>query len=174
MEADTMKFKMIAGVNELSKNIESNNFIINELEFSEEKLICVLKAVLPYAMEDINDPDMRGKSPDKYILNLTANKLGDFSQRIILTCEEDGSIVGILIALPSHDMKSYNIFTIGVYKGFRGKGIGKALLHELTGILISKNVDKVTLDVHSHNIGAIRLYKNVGFISYDDEMVLKL
>lgn len=160
-----MKPKMISKTNQ-TKTLHSSKYEIRVLDESVEVLKITLFDVLINAMEDINDPDTRGKSPERYIENLTKNKLGDFDKRIILLCLEKAEIVGILIALPNINIQEdgYNIFTLGVYKAFRSKGIGSLLVSNLKEILENNGISKVTLDVHDENKRAISLYKRLGFV----------
>lgn len=101
-------------------------------------------------MAEVEDPDMRGKSSEGYINNLLSNRLGDFDKRIILVNKHKNKINGVLIALPSRKI-GYNIFTVGVYKSFRGQSIGSKLIDRSKTILSQMGESTVSLDVHSDN-----------------------
>jgi len=158
-----MKHKMISST--VYDHLSSEKRHITRQTDNEEMLRIYLYDVLVNAMEDIDDPDMKGRSPERYIENLMTNRLGDFSKRIILTCFKEESVVGILIALPNKDiqLESYNIYTLGVNKDFRGNGIGTELILKVKDILRNQGVEWVSLDVHEENKKAIRLYKRMGF-----------
>lgn len=158
-----MKYRMITTTKDT--HLSSINRKISRLVANNDILRVFLVDTLGNAMEAIDDPDIKGKSPKGYIENLMTNKLGDFSKRIILTYKENETVIGILIALPLKDphMNTYNIYTVGVNKPYRNKGIGTQLILSLKEILRGQGVDFVSLDVNETNQNAIRLYKRMGF-----------
>lgn len=162
-----MKFKMVADINNLTYNIANSAVNIREVMVDKTELIEILEYILPLAMEEVKDPDTNGKSPIKYIENLLSNKLGDFSNRLILVYEKDNQIVGVLISLPNNQLGDdvYYITTLGVYKDYRNQSIGKKLMRECAVRLQqrSESIKRLILDVHSHNTGAIRFYESIGF-----------
>ena len=54
-----------------------------------------------------------------------------------------------------------SIGRMAVVKGWRGIGIGKALLHQAIQICKARKVNKITLSAQSH---AIEFYQNAGFV----------
>ena len=53
-------------------------------------------------------------------------------------------------------------FSISLYKEYRGKGIGTALMEKMLELLRSKGYKRVSLGVNKENY-AVRMYKKVGF-----------
>ncbi|WP_239005189.1 GNAT family N-acetyltransferase [Legionella sp. MW5194] len=53
---------------------------------------------------------------------------------------------------------------IGVRKGYRGMGVGKALLTEALRRAREKGLTRIELTVREHNKAAIALYQHVGFV----------
>lgn len=52
---------------------------------------------------------------------------------------------------------------LAVLEGFRGRGVGRALLDRITQIARKRNLDGVELQVNARNIDAMQMYKNYGF-----------
>ncbi len=161
-----MKFQMEVMIADLIFVSKDYQHRIEELKTNGDILKQQLSELLPTAMAEIDDPDTRDKSPDKYIDNLFNNKLGNFEKRVILISNYNHERTGIIIALPETEaLKSYHIFTIGVNKEFRCQGIGEELLKALAEKLRKKGIEKLVLDVHKQNVKAIKFYKRLGFTS---------
>ncbi|MBL4938593.1 GNAT family N-acetyltransferase [Clostridium sp. YIM B02515] len=139
-----------------------HNWNINELKLEGAELIEALKAYLTDAMEGILDPDTAGKKPDGYLNNLQSGRLGDFSKRYIIIAEDNDKVIGILICLPDKE-KTMHIYSLGVIKEYRKKGIASALLARCINDMLKNNINEVILDVHSDNIPARNLYSKFGF-----------
>jgi len=155
-----MKYKMISSTE--IKELDTGGHNIERYLETPEQFRVEFLDILKSSMEDVEDPDMRGKSPEGYITNLLSNRLGDFSRRVVLVNKHRNQINGVLIALPNKEF-GYNIFTVGVYKSFRGQGIGSKFISKTKMILSQMGESTVTLDVHSDNSEAIKLYKKLGF-----------
>lgn len=87
-----------------------------------------------------------------------------FSQYIIAKLNKE--IVGFAGVIDTVDQ--LEITNIVVKKDFRKNGIGNKLLEKLITLAKEKGKDKITLEVNSSNLAAIKLYekngfKNVGF-----------
>lgn len=52
---------------------------------------------------------------------------------------------------------------VGVLKGFRGQGIGKALMTAALNEARKKGLTRIELTVREHNLPAISLYRQLGF-----------
>lgn len=111
----------------------------------------------------IMDPDINGKNPEKFIINLSKNLLGDFSKRYILVAYDNDNPVGVLIGLPNNEQQLH-IYSLHIAVEYRHKGIGSLLLSKCINDMYSKNVQSIILDVHMNNIPAYNLYKKFGFI----------
>ncbi|MEM2128265.1 MAG: ribosomal protein S18-alanine N-acetyltransferase [Candidatus Methanomethylicaceae archaeon] len=73
-----------------------------------------------------------------------------------------GKVVGYAIGIIRFRSLGH-IISIAVEKDFRGKGIGKKLLHELIKRLSGMGAKKIRIEVRESNEIAINLYKKMGF-----------
>lgn len=147
--------------------IENGSWEIERVPEDMVKLKEFLYDVLVDTMSNSLDPDLKGMLPNKYIENLTLNRLGDFSRRYIITARDNEKVIGILIALPELNKNTFHIYTLGVSEGYRGKGVGQALLCRGLNDLCKLGYEDVIIDVHSDNIPALNLYRKLGFSDRD-------
>jgi RimJ/RimL family protein N-acetyltransferase len=86
--------------------------------------------------------------------------------KVMLLALDQGRVVGSLTAAKKgHPQMEHSCeFGMGVLEAKRNNGIGKALIEEMIGWAKSTGVRRIELSVASHNHGAIRLYKRLGFI----------
>jgi len=88
--------------------------------------------------------------------------LAEGEKCIVWKVVKNGIIAGYLVGC--FYGQKFHLMNIAVKKGYRGKGIAKALLHNLLKYLKKKgNVIEVYLEVRIHNEPAIELYKMFGF-----------
>ncbi|MBR5130447.1 MAG: ribosomal protein S18-alanine N-acetyltransferase [Alphaproteobacteria bacterium] len=73
-------------------------------------------------------------------------------------CDEKGFI------LCSHVLDEMEIITFCVHPSCRRQGYGELLLRTMFDYATNMNVSKIFLDVRIDNIGAIQLYKKMGFV----------
>ena len=76
------------------------------------------------------------------------------------TAREDGRIIGYISAEIILD-EGY-IMNIAVIPGFRGRGVGKALVRHLIRHF-ENDLKFITLEVRTSNVAAISLYEKLGF-----------
>ena len=88
-----------------------------------------------------------------------------------LVAETDGRVVGAVWTRIMHDYGYVDdetpSFAISLYKEYRGKGIGTALVRRMLELLKEQGYKKVSLAVQKANY-AVRLYKHVGFETIDE------
>jgi GNAT superfamily N-acetyltransferase len=65
-------------------------------------------------------------------------------------------------------------FGVSVVDGFRGRGIGRALIEHLERWAAGRGVQRMILNVSEANEGAIRLYHELGYRDYDRAMLKRL
>ena len=85
---------------------------------------------------------------------------------LIIVAEIDGNIVGQLDFSNGHRKRNSHTgeFGMGVYKDYRGLGIGTLLVSTLVQwARDNPNIEKINLNVHHTNERAIATYKKVGF-----------
>lgn len=76
-----------------------------------------------------------------------------------------GNRVGIawLGFLPGESMKVAFIYDIEMDEAFRGRGFGTATMNELEDKARKLGATRIALNVFSHNPGAVRLYRRLGY-----------
>ncbi len=88
-----------------------------------------------------------------------------------LVAEAGGRVVGAVWTRIMHDYGHVDdetpSFAISLYKEYRGKGIGTALMRRMLGLLKEQGYKKVSLAVQKANY-AVRMYKHVGFETIDE------
>ena len=65
-------------------------------------------------------------------------------------------------------------FGVSVVEGYRGRGIGRALIEHLEGWAADHGVERMILTVSTENEGAIRLYHAMGYRDFDLVMLKRL
>lgn len=84
----------------------------------------------------------------------------------------EGEAVGIAVCkwgFSTFAGKPYiNIHDLAVLPGYRGKGIGRALMREVEKRARENGCCKVSLEVHNSNEGAKKLYASEGFGPWDN------
>lgn len=107
--------------------------------------------------EDFNPP-----LTEKVCLEEYVKKITEKAELIIEYVDDD--IVGMVV-LYCNDVISGIAYIpfCAVRKEFRGKGIARQLM--MNAIKVAKDRGMSVLGIHSNNIIAIKLYKNIGFIT---------
>lgn len=144
-----------------------SQFQVKKLTLEGVELEEILKYYLSKFTLGILDPNIAGKKPDKFIINLQNGILGDFSNRYIITAHDGNDAIGILIGLPEKDRRLH-IYSLHVSPGYRGKGVGSTLLSRCINDMCIGNVTDIILDVHIDNKPAYNLYKKFDFIEINN------
>jgi len=88
----------------------------------------------------------------------------------------DGKIVGFMSAgrvAPKNDTEA-QLFELGVLREWRGRGIGRALLLTVFGLLHERGFASARGHVDSENLtGALRLYESVGMVPFRTTLTLE-
>lgn len=91
----------------------------------------------------------------------------DHPGKIVLLAEASGMIIGNVSFEngPNRRIAHRGSLGIAVVKAWRGRGVGRSLLEALLEWASANPIiEKVNLEVFATNHGAIRLYKNLGFV----------
>ncbi len=116
------------------------------------------------------------KPPPKHIIESPALQIyikdfGTFPDDRCLVADVDGEIVGAVWTRIMNDYGHIDdetpSFAISLYKNYRHKGIGTALMNKMLAILSEAGFEKASLSVQKANY-AVRLYEKVGFKVYDE------
>lgn len=114
-----------------------------------------------FLLTEPEEYEMTIEKEQKWILN------NSYPKHLLLVAEnEDGEMIGMLNFSPKERMKVQHIgyFGISIQEKYCNGGLGRALLEEL--LFWAKKepgIEKVCLEVFSHNERAIHLYKKLGF-----------
>ena len=106
--------------------------------------------------------------PEEFKVESFASKIAELRDRgLYIVAEKDGHAVGHAVLEPMPLKRISHVFrlTIVVHPGFEGKGIGKALMSDLTNwSAANPKVGKIELLVRAGNAAAIALYRKCGFV----------
>lgn len=150
-------------VKEINNTLDiSSDLKIEKLTLEGDELKQELTKNLTDFIEGTLDPDLAGRSSEKFITNIQKNLLGDFSKRYIIRTFSKGKPMGILIALPM-DEETSHILSVHVSPACRNKGAGFALLTTCQNQIYKEGKRRLIIDVHSENTPAYHLYKKFGF-----------
>jgi L-amino acid N-acyltransferase YncA len=84
----------------------------------------------------------------------------------VIVAEVDGTVVGWASLNPFNARTAYDHvadFSVYIERGWRGKGIGRQLLHHLIGMARSIGFHKMVLAAMTYNAAGISLYSRAGF-----------
>lgn len=80
---------------------------------------------------------------------------------LVLVAEENGEIAGFLSVIKNYDCADVMMIATGL--SYRRNGVATKLLSEAIEMLKNLGVNRLLLEVNETNIGAIELYKKLGF-----------
>lgn len=78
----------------------------------------------------------------------------------------DGKLVGWCDVFPhwADTLAHVGVLGMGVMAGYRGQGLGRALIVQTLRHALGKGIFRVTLEAREDNLNALRLYESVGFV----------
>ena len=109
--------------------------------------------------------------PDRSIieqpeLSLYYDGFGSGTADHCIVADDDGKVVGAVWTRIMNDYGHVDdatpSFAISLYKDYRGKGIGTAMMREMLNLLRGQGYKKASLAVQKANY-AVRMYESVGF-----------
>lgn len=104
-------------------------------------------------------------------LQVYISEFGKSKHDIALVADINGKIVGAVWVRIMNDYGHINdktpSFAISVYKEYRGKGIGTALMREMLAILKKRGYKQASLSVQKKNFAA-EMYRKLGFKTIDE------
>jgi Acetyltransferases, including N-acetylases of ribosomal proteins len=131
-------------------------------EEDSEKFLNMLKSLDYETKSMMYEPGERKTSIEEMKLNI---KNIYASNSLMLIAEEEDNIIGFLSAERgfANRIKHSAYIVIGILKDYRGKKIGTKLFKELMDWALVNDITRLELTVMTHNEGAIKLYKEMGF-----------
>lgn len=113
-------------------------------------------------------------------LQVYVKDFGKFPDDRCLVAEAQGKIVGAVWVRIMNDYGHIDddtpSFAISLYKEYRGKGIGTALMKKMIGILKMEGYKQASLAVQKENY-AVKMYQKIGFEivgENEEEYVMKI
>jgi ribosomal protein S18 acetylase RimI-like enzyme len=120
--------------------------------------------------EYAKDPMGGGEELSAFTQGNLASTLRDRPGTFVFLAFEQEQAVGLLIALEGFSTFAcqplLNLHDIAVLAEFRGRGVGKALLHAAQALAIERGCCKLTLEVLQGNTRAQHAYSAFGFAAY--------
>ena len=109
------------------------------------------------------EPGERTETPADMTLRLRA--IASESNSVVLVAEEGDLLGGYVEARGGEFRRNRHCahVVMGVRRAFSGRGIGTALLRELSAWAPAHGIRRLELTVMSHNERALRLYRGSGF-----------
>ncbi|MFH0816222.1 MAG: GNAT family N-acetyltransferase [Methanobacteriota archaeon] len=97
----------------------------------------------------------------------------DFDPTGLLVARNDAGVVGVSVNFihPAIPTSGYVVW-LAVLPGERGKGLGKALLLAGMRWMKEKGIETAELNVDLKNPGALKLYKNCGFVVSSETIIM--
>jgi ribosomal protein S18 acetylase RimI-like enzyme len=87
---------------------------------------------------------------------------------VVLVAEDDGEVVGMAygeVRVPSRfsDERALELSGVVVRSGFRGRGVGRELVHEAARFAQERDVEWIELKTFAPNQGAMEFWETLGF-----------
>lgn len=80
-----------------------------------------------------------------------------------IVARQSGVIVGYILVLYHRGTHLARLYSFAVLPEFRGQGIGEQLLQEGERLATERDCVYMRLEVHTNNLGAIRMYEKLGY-----------
>lgn len=107
-------------------------------------------------------PEMRDVNETKKIFGQFSNNFKDFDPEINPQIVFDGKIIGISCIMKQGEKKAF-VAEVSIVPEHQRKGLGKALMKKIMQACLDKGCNRLGLAVTKDNIGAYKLYQNLGF-----------
>ena len=122
-----------------------------------------------FVPEDMEPPDR--SIIEQAELSLYYEEFGSGSADNCFVAEEDGKVVGAVWTRIMNDYGHVDndtpSFAISLYKEYRGKGTGTAMMRRMLELLKTQGYKRASLAVQKANY-AIRMYEKTGFRTVDE------
>ena len=143
--------------------------IIRKLKADETELLKEFLYEAIFIPEGAEPPDRSiTEQPE---LSLYYEGFGSGPADNCLVAEEDGKVIGAVWTRIMNDYGHVDddtpSFAISLYRKYRGKGIGTAMMHRMLDLLRAQGWKRASLAVQKAN-AAVRMYESVGFRTVDE------
>jgi ribosomal-protein-alanine acetyltransferase len=92
--------------------------------------------------------------------------LYELNEDTFFVAEDRGAVVGFvagITAVGEHGVYG-RVFSIAAREAYQGLGVGTQLMKGVIDAFHQKMIRDITLEVRSHNLGAVRFYQRLGFV----------
>lgn len=93
------------------------------------------------------------------------------SDSLLYILLKEGKIIGVCTVDVSGN--SNYLYGLAIAEAYRGQGYGSCLVKSVVNQLIAQNDEAFQIVVEDSNIGAKRLYENIGFVKQTQVVYLK-
>jgi len=114
-------------------------------------------------------PEEKKETPEDEIKRIQSSVL---ERRLMLAVYLKNEIIGYLLAQANIDHTFISHVTVGILQEYTGIGIGKSLIKEMESWACSCKFTRIKLEVMTHNIPALQLYKQLGYQIIDKKSYL--
>ncbi len=143
------------------------NIVVNKIDYMDAQAAADLKMLLN---EYAKDPMGGGGPIDPAVLDQLPQSLHEMPTAFTLIAYVDGVPAGIcncFFGFSTFAVKPLiNIHDFAVAPAFRGMGISRKLMNEVERLGREKGCCKVTLEILSNNVVAMKAYERFGFEGY--------
>ena len=146
--------------------------IIRKADYDDVK---ILNNFLTLLIRDERQYDL-GIDENFIVTNMYENYIED-SNKLLIVAEENDEIVGYLYGIikPIDDTYKYIVAKLDalyIDNNYRNKGIATSLINHFKKWAVSKNANKIEVNVWSNNIKAKRLYEKNNFKTTSETLTI--
>ncbi len=146
--------------------------IIRKANYDDVK---ILNQFLTLLIKDERQYDL-GINENFVVTNMYENYIED-SNKLLIVAEEKNQVVGYLYGIikPNDDTYQYIVAKLDalyVDLNYRNQGIATSLIEQFKKWAISKNVNRLEVNVWSNNIQAKRLYEKANFKTTSETLTI--
>jgi RimJ/RimL family protein N-acetyltransferase len=137
---------------------------VREVEPEEaEAFINLIKQVETESHFMLMEAGERKTTPEQQRQHI--ERIGQLSNSVIFVAEEEGQLVGYLMALGGNVKKTKHTayLVIGIKEQYRGQGLGTALFQRIEEWANTKSILRLELTVVTKNEAGVALYTKMGF-----------
>ncbi|AMC94056.1 hypothetical protein AOC36_08660 [Erysipelothrix larvae] len=107
-----------------------------------------------------NDPNLPKSESNNIYLHWTEDAFNQENKFFVIS-EREGNIVGFILF--SLDETSSVIELIAVEEKYKGKRVGKSLIHTMESFVIDQGIKNIKVGTQVNNISAVQFYLAIGF-----------
>lgn len=147
---------------------DKNTLVITLVDYQNpQQMALLIQQLSAYALDEMGGSEDLTDAVKQRLLTDLPQQAQNFSMLAWI----DNECVGMTNCLWGYStfaaLPLVNIHDLGVQKGYRGRGVSRALIEAVEAHAKTRNACKVTLEVLGNNIIAKAAYENFGFKAYE-------